>query len=104
MLAIVSAVVQETFHNNLRQKEICLILFLDLIPVKVYLFKVNNWDFEKRYEICSKLAIKSPERIDWRRSGVVIVNFEDISYFFTSVSIVDFEEVNISSDNIICAS
>ena len=27
-------------------------------------------------EICSKLAIKTQERLQWRRSGVFIVNFE----------------------------
>ena len=31
----------------------------------------------------------------WRRSGVFIVNFELISHFF-SVSIVEFEQVNVS--------
>ena len=31
----------------------------------------------------------------WRRSGVFIVNFEDISLFY-SCSIVNFEQVNIS--------
>ena len=30
-------------------------------------------------EICSKL-IKTPERRQWRRSGVFIVNFEQISH------------------------
>ena len=29
-------------------------------------------------EICSKLAIKTPERRHWRLSGVLIVNFEHI--------------------------
>ena len=28
--------------------------------------------------ICSKLTIKTPERRQWRRSGVFIVNFEHI--------------------------
>ena len=38
--------------------------------------------------------MKTSERRHWRRSGVFIVNFEHISYFFHSVSIVDFEQVN----------
>ena len=29
-------------------------------------------------EICSKLTLKKPERRQWRRSGVFIVNFEHI--------------------------
>ena len=33
-----------------------------------------------RYEICSKLTIKTPERHQWHRSGVFIVNFEHISH------------------------
>ena len=32
-------------------------------------------------EICSKLITKIPERRHWRRSGVFIVNFEQISLF-----------------------
>ena len=31
-----------------------------------------------------------------RRSGVFIVNFERILYFFSSVSVVDLEHVNVS--------
>ena len=31
-------------------------------------------------EICSKLTIKILERSHWRRSGVLIINFEPISY------------------------
>ena len=49
-------------------------------PVGIYLFKVNNRDTRTRYEICSKLTIKTPERRQWRRSGVFIVNFEKISH------------------------
>ena len=43
------------------------------------MFKVNNRNTRTRYEICSKLTIKTPERRQWRRSGVFIVNFEHIS-------------------------
>ena len=31
-------------------------------PVNIYLFKVNNRNIAKRYEICAKLTIKTPER------------------------------------------
>ena len=51
-------------------------------PANIYLFKVNNRNIRKRYDICSKLTIKTPERRHWRRSGVFIVNFEHISYLF----------------------
>ena len=42
------------------------------------MFKVNVR--RARREICSKLTIKTPERRQWRRSGVFIVNFEHISH------------------------
>ena len=48
----------------------------------IYLFRVNNRKVRKRFQKCSKLAIKLPERRHWRRSGVCIVNFEHISYLF----------------------
>ena len=35
-------------------------------PVNSYLFKVNNGNTRKRYEIYSKLTIKTPERRNWR--------------------------------------
>ena len=31
--------------------------------------------------MCSNLTIKTPERCQWRRSGVFIVNFEHILHF-----------------------
>ena len=31
-------------------------------PAKIYLFKVNNRNTRKRYEICSKLTIETPEQ------------------------------------------
>ena len=45
-------------------------------PVGICMLKVNNRNTRTRCEICSKFAIKTPERCYWRRSGVVIVNFE----------------------------
>ena len=51
-------------------------------PASIYLFKINNGNNRKRCEICSKLTIKKPERCHWRRSGVFIVNNENISHLF----------------------
>ena len=48
---------------------------------------------ETRHKICSKLTIKTPERRQWRCSGVFIVNFEHISHLVLVVSIVNFEHV-----------
>ena len=46
-------------------------------PANIYLFKVNYGNTRKRCEICSKLAIKTPER-----RHVFIANFEHISHLF----------------------
>ena len=43
----------------------------------------------------SKLTIKTPERRQWRRFGVFILNFDYIPYLFSSVSIADSEQVII---------
>ena len=47
-------------------------------------------------DICSKLTIKTPKRCQPRHFAVFMVNFEYISHIFSSVSGVDFEQVNIS--------
>ena len=44
------------------------------------MFKVNNRNTRIKCEICSKLTIKTPERRQWRRYGVIIINFEHISH------------------------
>ena len=49
-------------------------------PVCIYLLKVNNRNTRKSCEICSKLTIKTPERCQWHRFSVFIVNFEHISH------------------------
>ena len=48
-------------------------------PVGNYMFKVEKRNTRTRCEICLKLTIKTPERCQWRRSGV-IVNFGHISH------------------------
>ena len=52
------------------------------ILANIYLLKVNNINFRKRCEICSKLAIQTSERRHWRHSDVFSVNFEYISHLF----------------------
>ena len=56
------------------------ILKMSLTLAGIYLLKVNNKNTRTRCEICSKLAIKIPERRYWRRSGIFIVNFEHSSH------------------------
>ena len=61
----------------------------------IYLFRVNNRNTRTMCETCSKLTIKTSERHHWRRSGVFIVNSEQISHY-SGVFTVDFEQVNTS--------
>ena len=49
------------------------------VPSRHVLVQNQQWK-HKKYQIYSKLTMKTPERILWRRSGVFIVNFERISY------------------------
>ena len=69
-----------------------------MIPAIIYLFKVNNRNTNEGCEICSKL-IKHQDDVN----DVVLVFLLltlNISKFttFPSVSIVDFEQVNVSWD------
>ena len=48
-------------------------------PAGNYIFKLNNKNTRTRCKICSKLTIKTPERRYWRRSGIFIVNFEQVN-------------------------
>ena len=50
-------------------------------PAGIYLLKINKRNTRTRCEICSKLTIKTPERRQWRCSGVFVVNSEHDSYF-----------------------
>ena len=51
------------------------------LPANIYLLKVNNGNTKKRCEICSKLTIKTLTP-------------------FSNVSIIDFEQVNVSWDTL----
>ena len=55
--------------------------------------KVSNRNTKRRWEICSELAIKIPEKRHSPRSDVFIVNFTYFTHY-SSVSIVDFEQVS----------
>ena len=62
-----------TFGND----SCTLILFY---PTGNYMFTVNNRNAKTRCGICSKLTIKTPERRNWNRPGVFIVDSEHISH------------------------
>ena len=47
--------------------------------VGIYLFKANNGNTSAIYEMCSTSTIKTAELRHWRRPGIVIVSFEQIS-------------------------
>ena len=49
-------------------------------PADNFMLKINNGNTKTRCKICSKLTIKTPEILHCRRSGVLIVNFENISH------------------------
>ena len=55
-------------------------VMFNLVPVGIYLLKVNNRNTRTKCEISPKLTIKTPERCQWRRFGVFIVNFIHISH------------------------
>ena len=43
--------------------------------------KRNHWN-QPKYEICWGLSMSTPERRQWHRSGVFILNFEHILHLF----------------------
>ena len=83
-------------HQGWHIQEVLIWTFTCCLLPNIYLFKVNNRNTRKRCKIYSKSRIKTPERRQWRHSGVFIVNFEQIFASFSSVSIADFERVNVS--------
>ena len=55
-------------------------IYHDTFPPDNSIFKLNNRNTGTKCDICSKLTIKTPDRCQWCRSGVFIVNFEHISH------------------------
>ena len=51
-------------------------------PANLCLLKVSNSNIGKRFEVCSKLTIKTLERHQLRHSGALIVNCGHIHTFF----------------------
>ena len=67
-----------------------------VFPANIYLFKVINRKTRKRFEIFHtffwKLKIKTPERCQWRRSIVFLIDFEYILYLFLVFLLVTFSK------------
>ena len=53
------------------------LLFLAQLAITSLKLKIDP--LEQGMKICSKLTITTPERRQWRRPGVFLVNFEQIS-------------------------
>ena len=51
-------------------------------PVNIYLLKGNNWNTRTRCEICSKLAINTPERRHWRSSDYQLFTNERQNHIY----------------------
>ena len=71
------------------------------IPVDNYMLKASNRNTKTRCEICSKLTIKTPERHQNDAIGIVLVSLLltlNIFHISSSVSIVNFEQVNVHCD------
>ena len=58
------------------------------------MFKGNNRNTRLKCEIYSKLTIQTPERRQWRSSGVFIVNFEHISQLVLVFLLLTLSSVN----------
>ena len=90
-----------TYKTNFRYKTNCDIsyktqeLVINFLGIAITCSKLTIETVEQRCEICSKLTIKLPKRRRWRRFGGCIVNFEHIWHLCSSVSIVNFEQVNV---------
>ena len=67
-----------------------IVMHCDPLATKNYLFKVNNRDTGEKCEICSKLKIKTPERI-----LNIFHNFNIFHIMYSIVFIVDFEHIKI---------
>ena len=57
-----------------------LLSILNHIPANIYRYKINNRNTRKKFEVCSKLTIKTLEWRSWRPSGIFVFNIEHLSH------------------------
>ena len=71
-------------------------------PANISLLKISKRNTRKRYKICSKLTIKTPEHQNESMTLFWCFYCYFWTYFtpFSSVSIVDYEQVNVSWESI----
>ena len=80
---------EEYVKQSTHPKERVTNLTINSYPAGIYLFKFNNGNTKTLRKNCSELTKNIPEQHQRRRSGVFIVNFEQI--YSSGISIVDFE-------------
>ena len=78
------SIINQRFSDVFRKRPVPWSELKTTCPVNIYLFKVNNRNTKKRCEVCSKLTIKTPERLHWPWT------------YFNSVSIIEFEQVIVN--------
>ena len=61
----------------------------------------NNKNTRKMCETRSELTIKTPERRQWHRSGVFIVNFEQISQIFLVFLLLTLSKLMLAGEKLI---
>ena len=79
IIIIIMIIIMMSSKSSSSTKEFRPSVFIDTFPGSIYLFKVYSRNTCIIFGICSKLTIKAPEGRHWRRFGVFIVKFEQIS-------------------------
>ena len=67
------------FRISLNLEAVLGVTPLSLFPADIYLSELTMETPEQSVEICLKLTITTPERRQWRRPDIFIINFEHIS-------------------------
>ena len=78
------------WQNVIVKLKYLLIIDQLLFPANIYLLKINNKSTRKRCEISSKLTKKTAEQRRRRQFDVLL-----LTLLVSSVSIVDFEQLNV---------
>ena len=77
-------------------KSLDILSFSIVLPANIYLLKVNNRSTRRRYEACSQLTIKNNRTTSMTSFWCFILLTLNTLHTFSSVSIVDSEQVNVS--------
>ena len=86
---------KELYHQSYIKRYMFFVTVVLTTQPRFYLFKVNNRNTKNTRatcEICLKLAVRTPERRQWHRTGVFLVNFQQVSHIdlvFPSVTLIN---------------